>query len=132
MRHHKAIKWETTLKTVMDEIDRELEDRYGDRYPLHPARPAHGKTASRDADGLFDIGASFSAGFGSKHGKGYVLQIRMATLADVPKKILHDIQHEVIVRLNEKLPQAFPGRQLEVKQDGNLFKIVGDLSLGNV
>jgi hypothetical protein len=27
------------------------------------------------------------------------------------------------------LPEAFPGRQLEVKQDGTQWKIVGDLSL---
>ena len=132
MRHVKAIKWEARLKAVMDEIDHELEVRYGDQYPLHPARAAHGKTGSRDMDGLFDIGASFSAGFGSKHGRGYVLNVRLATLADVPKQVVRDIHLYVVNRLKEQLPKAFPDRTLEVRQDGNVFKIVGDLSLGNV
>ena len=36
---------------------------------------------------LFDVGASFSAGFGSEHGRGYVVDLDMLTLDKVPEEI---------------------------------------------
>lgn len=132
MRHPKATDWEKRLKRVFDEIDAELEYRYGDLYPLHPARPARGQTANPEADGLFDVGAAFSPGFGSQTGPGYVVQVRMATLNHVPNEVYERIQNEVVKLLEEKLPQAFPARALRVSRDGDVFKIHGDLSLGEV
>ena len=38
---------------LSDRIDDLLEERYGHRYSLHPARPKRHVTANREDDGLF-------------------------------------------------------------------------------
>ncbi len=130
--HNKSIKWDKTLKLLFDEIDDWLENRYGEEYLLHPNRPARGKTANKEMDGLFNIGADFSAGYGSRFGRGYVIQMRISTLENVPFEVREKLESEVENLVREKLPEFFPGRKLELKRDGNLLKIVGDFSLGSV
>ncbi len=132
VRHHKALAWEATLKAVFDEIDHDLEDRFGHLYPLHPARPAHGATANPEESGLFNVGAAFTAGFGSTFGRGYVVQVRMSTLATVSKQVREELENEVARQLRERLPDAFPGKTLHVERDRTGFKIHGDLSLGDL
>ncbi|MFH1569026.1 MAG: hypothetical protein ABIL09_13605 [Gemmatimonadota bacterium] len=132
MRHPKAEAWERKLKVVFDRIDAELERRYAGQYPLHPARPRDGATANPEQSGLFNVGASFSPGYGSRHGAGYVIAVDMATLTEVPDEVEERIQEEVVERLRQELPKAFPGRDLEVARDGRRFKIHGDLYLGEV
>lgn len=122
--------WEKRLEELFHEINHIMEERYGERYPLHPSRPAHGTTANPSADGLFDLGAAFSAGFGSSHGRGYVVSIRLATLARIPADVMEYMEQEILSLLREKLPETFPGRDLNVERDGHTFKIVGDLSFG--
>lgn len=131
IRHPKLLAWEKTLKRVLDMIDGELESRFGEYYPLHPVRAEHGHTANPAHDGLFGLGASFSAGYGSKHGPGYVVRLRLSTLSHVPKDIITQMEARVIERLEEELPKAFPNRELRVSRDGAVFKIHGDLGLGN-
>ncbi|MBL7076028.1 MAG: hypothetical protein ISS31_01025 [Kiritimatiellae bacterium] len=130
MRHPKALKWERKLKEVFRRIDQRLEDEYGDRYPLHPARPKEGATANPAYDGLFNIGASFSGGFGSEHGAGYVVNVQMATLERVDDDVREEIEQRVAQALEAELPKTFPHRHLRVSRDGHTFKIHGDLSLG--
>lgn len=130
-RHPKTAEWERKLGEVFDEIDAELEAGYGGRYPLHPARAGKERTGNPEHDGLFTVGAAFSAGYGSERGRGYVIQLRLATLQDVPQTVLAEIEDFVVRRLREKLPGAFPGRELKVDRDGSIFKIYGDLSLGD-
>ncbi len=122
--------WEGRLREVFDRIDEHLERKYGGQYPLHPNRPPSGTTDSREQDGLFDLGAAFTPGFGSKHGRGYVVEIRLATLSHVPPEVVEEIEREAVERLRAELPAAFPGRDLRVERDGHRYKIVGDLSLG--
>lgn len=129
-RHPKVVEWEQRLKQVFDKIDAELETGYGGRYPLHPARAQRGRTANPEHDGLFNLGAAFSAGYGSQHGAGYVVQLRVSTLQSVPANVLEEMEDMVVERLREELPRTFPGRELEVSRDGHVFKIHGDLSLG--
>ena len=121
--------WEAKLKRLFDEIDDEIEQRFGSLYDLHPARPARGTTSNKEQDGLFDIGASFSAGFGSELGRGYVVDVDMVTLDRVPDEVSEHIELEVAELIKEKLPLFFPDRELEVRKDGKVFKIYGDLSL---
>ena len=121
--------WEIKLKKVFDEIDDELEERFGALYDLHPSRPKRGTTSNREQDGLFDIGASFSPGFGSEYGRGYVVDVDMVTLEHVPDGVRAHIESKVVALLREKLPLYFPGRGLTVRLDGSVFKIFGDLSL---
>jgi hypothetical protein len=127
MRYHKVEQWESRLKRVFDKVDDYLEEKYGRKYPLHPARPARGKTSSKSHDGLFNIGASFSGGYGSKHGPGYVVEVRMVTLSRVPQYIRDQIEEEAVDRLREELPKEFPDRELKVERDGRVYKISGDL-----
>ena len=127
MRDHKVEAWESRLKRVFDRIDDYLEEKYGSKYPLHPARPVRGATASKAHDGLFNIGASFSAGYGSSRGPGYVLEVRMVTLTRVPRYVRDQLEEEAAERLREELPKEFPDRELRVERDGPVYKISGDL-----
>lgn len=117
------------LKSVFDEIDAELEEKYGDRFPLHPARRAEGTTSSPEMDGLFNVGASYSAGFGSKFGPGYVVNIHLSTLEHVPAELKTEIRDKVQTLLLEKLPIAFPGKNLQVDREHKHLRIHGNLSL---
>ena len=129
MRSNEAKSWEKTLKIVFDEIDHELEAEYGDLWPLHPSRPKYGTTTNPEADGLFNVGAAFSAGFGSKYGPGYTVEIRLSTLKNVPAEIRKQIRAQVFQCLEKKLPIAFPGKMLQVSEENGLIRIHGDLSL---
>ncbi len=129
MRHRKAKEWEKRLKTVFDEIDIELEAAYGEQFDLHPSRPEHGATSSREMDGLFNVGAAYSAGFGSRLGAGYVVDIRLSTLQRIPKDLKLTLRDKVQTMLVEKLPAAFPGKELHVDQEKHHLRIHGDLSL---
>ena len=127
----KLERWEARLKKVFDEIDTEFErEGFCRRFKLHPNRPPAFATATREDDGLFDLGAAFSVGIGSEHGPGYVVQARLATLENVPPDTQAKFEAEVVRRLREKLPKAFPGVALHVDRDGPVYKIHGDLSLG--
>lgn len=128
MRHHKAIEWEAKLKTVFDGIDAELEAVFGDRLPRHPARPPVGSTASPDMDGLFNVGAAYSAGFGSRFGPGYVVDIRVSTLEHIPEDLKLALRDKVQALLQERLPAAFPGKALHVDKEQKHLRIHGELS----
>ena len=121
--------WEDTLKKIFDLIDDHLEDKYGYFYPLHPARAQRGRTSNKSSDGLFNIGAAFSAGFGSSYGRGWVVDVTMVTLSKVPKKIKQEIYTEVSEELKRFLGEYYPERDIQVAKDGNVFKIFGDLGL---
>jgi hypothetical protein len=129
MRHPKIIEWEKKLKEVFDEIDDYLEDTYGDRYTLHPARAERDTTSNKASDGLFNVGASFTPGYGSEHGRGYAVEIDMVTLEHVPQRVERQIEQDVINKLRLKLPNYFPGKNLEVNKDGRAIKIYGELAL---
>ena len=130
MEHPARLLWESKLKKIFVRLDEYLEEKYGRRYPLHPVRPQRGSTANNAYDGLFNVGASFSAGIGSEHGPGYVIEVRMVTLSNIPAKIRAEIEDFVVEYLKCELPVEFPGKELHVAQDGEIFKIYGDLSLG--
>ena len=130
VRHPKLIAWERKLKQLFERIDVYLEKTYGATYPLHPARRKHGTTCSRKQDGLFRVGAAFSAGYGSDHGAGYIVRVDMITLKKVPTDVRDKIEKDVARQLKKELKATFPGRSLHVDQDGRHYKIHGDLHLG--
>lgn len=130
--HPKSVEWDKKLKSLFDEVDDYLEDTYGELYPLHPNRMKRGETYNKAMDGLFNIGASFSAGFGTEYGRGYVIDLHMSTLTHVGSEVKEKIQKDAIEKIKHLLPVYFPGRDLEVKKDGCVYKICGDLSLGSL
>ncbi len=129
MRGRRVMNWEKTLKRVFDDIDRELEQEYGGRWPLHPSRPKRGSTSNPEADGLFNIGAAYSAGLGSPHGPGYTVEIRLSTLDRVPPDVRSEIRRTVLERLRTRLPDAFPGKSMQISDQNGVIRIHGDLSL---
>ena len=132
MRHHSVLAWEARLDSIMREIDRFLEEKYHGEYVLHPARLQRGKTANPSYDGLFSITANFTLGLGSSVGKGYVIDIKMVTLENIPEKVRDEIENIVQEKLRQLLPAQFPETELHVDKDGRVLKIHGDLSLGKV
>ena len=130
MRDPRVIAFELKLKKIFDQIDQELEREYGQLYERHPARPRRGETGNPEYDGLFNVGAGFTAGFGSKHGPGYIVEVRLVTLAHVPASVQKKVEKKTVARLRQLLPAAFPNRTLQVDVDGHVMKIHGDLQLG--
>ena len=122
-------RFEDTLHGVLSEIDGALEERWGARWPLHPARPPRGAAANPQYDGLFRVTASFTAGYGSKWGPGYLFRVEASTLATVPEADREAIEEEAVALLRDGLAKAFPGRDLRVDRDVAGYKIHGDLSL---
>lgn len=126
---NKLEEWEERLYTLLREIDGALEDKYGKLYPLHPARPERGETANPQYDGLFRITASYSAGYGSKLGPGYIFRVEVVTFETVPDEERLKFETEAMQMVEEGLKRVFPERELSVARDGNVIKIYGDLSL---
>ena len=129
MRNPRVEHWEEKLDTLLRRVDEKLEREYGDFAPRHPARPARGKTANPQNDGLFRITATFTPGFGSRLGKGYIVTLEPVTLVDIPQDQWLEIEREACQMIDAGLEDVLPGRNLKLRRDGTVWKITGDLSL---
>jgi hypothetical protein len=129
MRNERLEAFETTLLTVLHEIDHALEARYGNAVTRHPARPSHGVTANPQYDGLFAVIANFTAGIGSSYGPGYTLDLRIATLNAVDPALREACETFMVDTLRKRLPEVFPDRELKIERDQHGWKLFGDLSL---
>ena len=132
MWHPKTVEFDERMKKLFDEVDEYLEDNYGDIYPLHPVRLSRGETANPEMDGLFNIGANFTPGFGSEFGRGYIIDVSMSTLEKIDENIRNEICEAAAAKVKALLPVYFPERQLTVRREKNYYKITGDFSLGSV
>ena len=129
MRGAKLEKWERRLKTVFDRVDDALEEKYGDAFPLRPNRAERGETTSKSHSGLFSVGGKFSLGLGSKHGAGYIVDVRLSTLKRIPAETREAIYEDAQQWLKQELEREFPETDLDLVRDGNVFRITGDFSL---
>ncbi len=125
----KLAQWEGKLSHILREIDVKLEKQYGAIWPLHPARPSKGTAANPQYDGLFRLTASFSAGYGSRLGPGYILRIEMVTLHKIPDDKRKAIEDEAVEMVRTGLKTTFPSRHLSLEKDGSVYKIFGDLDI---
>jgi hypothetical protein len=132
MYHPKTMEFDSRMKKLFDEVDSYLEDLYGGRYKLNPIRPVRGETSNPEADGLFDIGANFTPGYGSELGRGYLIEVIMSTPEKVDDTVRREIYEVAADKVRELLPVHFPERKLDVFRDKNHFKIQGDFSLGTI
>lgn len=130
MTHYLQEELEQKLRQICDRVDDQLEDRYGEVYPLHPNRPRRGGTANKAYDGLFNITATFTPGYGSRQGRGYLVNINMVTLDHIDADFRETIFQEAVRLIDRQLQVVFPDRKLRILRDGNVLKIVGDFSLG--
>jgi hypothetical protein len=129
--HPKQIELESKMRVLCDDLDHFLEDTYGEHYPLHPNRPKRGQAASVAYDGLFSTGTQFTLGYGSDHGRGYLVTIEIRTLAKVDADHKKEIEEAAMNYLKSIIPRYFPERDIRLKKDGKLYKLVGDFSLGS-
>lgn len=129
--HPKQLVLEGTMRKMCDELDHRLEESFGLAYPRHPNRPARGKAASVAYDGLFSTGTQFTLGYGSDHGRGYIVSVEMRTLSRVKKEDEKAVEEATVAIINELIPQYFPEREIKLKKDGKVYKLVGDFSLGS-
>ena len=132
MWHPKMVEFDERMKKLFDEVDDYIEDLYGANYSLHPVRPPRHGTANPEADGLFNIGANFTPGFGSELGRGYIIVLSVSTLEKVDENVRREIYEAAAGKVRELLPIHFPERELSVQRDRDHFKIKGDFSLGEI
>lgn len=129
--HPKQMRLEQKLRDMADDLDHYLEERFEGLYPLHPNRLPRGKAASVAYDGLFSTGTQFTAGFGSEHGRGYVVSVEIRTLCPVKEEDRKAVEEASREYLKTIIPRYLPGRKIELRRDGSVYKLVGDFSLGS-
>jgi len=120
------------MQQLCNELDKYLEEHFSNLYPLHPNRPPRGTTASGIYDGLFSTTAVFTLGYGSEKGRGYIITIEIRTLQKVSTADKENIETSGIDFIRTKLKNYFPDRKLEIVKDNNVYKLIGDFSLGKV
>ncbi len=125
------MEWEHQIKKMFDDVDDWLENKYGGLFNLHPNRSKRGITANKEMDGLFNVGADFSAGYGSQLGRGYIVRIHMSTLDHIPETVKNDIEKDTEELVRLKLSEYFPNRALKLERDRHLLKITGDFRIGS-
>ncbi|WP_024654158.1 hypothetical protein [Borrelia persica] len=119
-------KFENALFNICLYVDSVLEDEFGNAYEMHPSRPSRGKAANGILDGLFRVTTSFTLGYGSKFGKGYLIIIEIITLCAVDVEFSKKIVEKGIEVFREKLKEKFPQKNLCIVYDINVYKIIGD------
>lgn len=129
--HPKQAELERRMRLLCDDLDHYLEDTFGEYYPLHPNRPKRGQAASVAYDGLFSTGTQFTLGYGSTHGRGYLIIVEIRTLAKVDPDHKTEIEEAAMQHLKSIIKVYFPERDIRLEKDGTLYKLVGDFSLGS-
>ncbi len=132
MYHPKMQQFDRRLKVLFDEVDDWLEDSYGGNFKIHPNRPERGHTSNKSQDGLFNIGPQFTPGYGSQYGRGYVIDLKIATVDSISGEQRAAIEDRLQSFINEKLKTHFPERELELRRDLRGLKIVGNFNLGKM
>ncbi len=130
--HPKQEELENKLSLLCQKLDNHLEDLYGDHYSIHPNRMKRGQGSNPSFDGLFSTSLAFTLGYGSKYGRGYVVDIDIRTLDRVSQYDTVKIKAEAFSFIRDNLKEVIPEHELDIVQDGDLMKIVGDFSLGEV
>ena len=130
--HPKQEELEERMSLLCQELDNHLEDIYGERYAVHPNRLKRGQGANPSYDGLFSTSMAFTLGYGSRYGRGYVVNVEVRTLDKVSQYDTIHITSTAFAFLKSKLKEYSPDHNLDVVQDGNVMKIIGDFSLGEV
>ena len=130
--HPKQEILEEKMAQLCQALDNHLEDIYGDHYRLHPNRLRRGKGSNPSFDGLFSTSLAFTLGYGSEYGRGYVVNVEIRTLDKVSQYDSTKIQAEAFSFISLNLKKYIPDQDLKIVQDGNLMKVIGDFSLGDV
>lgn len=122
---------ENNFSHLAQALDNSLEDSFGEKYSIHPNRLRRGKGSNPSYDGLFATTIAFTLGYGSHHGRGYIVNVDIRTLDFVTSEEREEIKNFAFEFINKNLCNFFPDRKLEIVKDGKLLKIVGDFSLNS-
>ncbi len=126
MTHPSRLALEEALFKISDRTDDALEDAYGEKYNLHPNRMKRGETPNKSSDGLFNAGFTFTPGYGSTHGRGYVLQFHISTLDRVPKEVYTLFEDFAAGYIRSILLDYFYPDTVELLGEKTHYKLVGD------
>lgn len=130
--HPKQEELENELANLCRNLDNYLEDKYGQKYRIHPNRLKRGAGSNPRFDGLFSTSIAFSLGYGSKSGRGYIVEVDIRTLDRVTEEDRKKILEDAFDYIKDNLKIYLPERELDIVKDGEIMKIVGDFSLGEV
>ena len=130
--HPKQEELENELANLCRNLDNYLEDKYGQKYRIHPNRLKRGAGSNPRFDGLFSTSIAFSLGYGSKSGRGYIVEVDIRTLDRVTEEDRKKILEDAFDYIKGNLKIYLPERELDIVKDGEIMKIVGDFSLGEV
>lgn len=130
--HPKQEELENELANLCRNLDNHLEDKYGQKYRIHPNRLKRGAGSNPRFDGLFSTSIAFSLGYGSKSGRGYIVEVDIRTLDRVTEEDRQKILEDAFDYIKDNLKIYLPERELDIVRDGDVMKIVGDFSLGEV
>ncbi len=130
--HPKQEELENELANLCGNLDNHLEDKYGQKYRIHPNRLKRGAGSNPRFDGLFSTSIAFSLGYGSKSGRGYIVEVDIRTLDRVTEEDRQKILEDAFDYIKDNLKIYLPERELDIVRDGDVMKIVGDFSLGEV
>jgi hypothetical protein len=130
--HPKQEELENELANLCRNLDNYLEDKYGQKYRIHPNRLKRGAGSNPRFDGLFSTSIAFSLGYGSKSGRGYIVEVDIRTLDRVTEEDRQKILEDAFDYIKDNLKIYLPERELDIVRDGDVMKIVGDFSLGEV
>ncbi|BCR21540.1 hypothetical protein [Borrelia sp. HM] len=119
-------KFENELFNICLDVDYILENEFGSFYEIHPSRPSRGSASNGILDGLFRVTTSFTLGYGSKFGRGYLIIIEIITLNVVDEEFTNKVIKRGIKVFAEKLKEKFPEKNLSIVYDINVYKIIGD------
>lgn len=110
-------------------IDNYLEDTFSDEITIHPMRMKRGKGANPIHDGVFSTTIIFSMGFGTKYGRGYIINISISTLDNVSSHLKERIEEATFDFASKHAEEYLPGRNVECVRDAGLIKLIGNFSL---
>ena len=130
--HPKQEELENELANLCRNLDNHLEDKYGQKYRIHPNRLKRGAGSNPRFDGLFCTSIAFTLGYGSKSGRGYIVEVDIRTLDRVTEEDRKKILEDAFDYIKDNLKIYLPERELDIVKDGEVMKIVGDFSLGEV
>lgn len=128
--HPKQELLEQQMAKLCQALDNWLEDGFGENWPIHPNRMKRGTGANPSFDGLFSTSVAFTLGYGSKSGRGYLVNVDIRTLKFVTSQEKTEVLDAAASFLRNNIEEYIPDRKLDVVKEGNLIKIVGDFSLG--
>ncbi len=112
MNISKFNEFENVLFHICLDVDFVLENEFGNSYDIHPNRPFRGKAANGLLDGLFSVTTTFTSGYGSRFGRGYLIIIEILTLNFVDDEFWDKINKRGIEIFREGLKINFQAKIL--------------------